>query len=51
MSRFINEMSRFLGTKERDGTRARDRESGHVPSHSRPVIPAIVPIYMSRLEA
>jgi hypothetical protein len=38
MSRFVTEMSRLPGQKHRDGTRARERESGHCP------VPMTVPI-------
>lgn len=45
MSRFESEVSRFTGTNDRDGTRARIRESGQCPVPIPvPFCPASVPI-------
>lgn len=45
MSLFQPEMSRFTGTNDRDGTRARDRDPGHCPvPFPVPVSPSSVPV-------
>lgn len=47
---FVTNMSRFAGTNDRDGTRARIRETGHVSRPvSRPVLSHACPGVASRL--
>lgn len=52
MSRFAADMSRFTGTEKRDGTRARDTQSGHCPvPNCVPFSPRSVPFAVLRFLA